>query len=694
MEKTQLEIEIIENKLWDMEKEPINKALNQCISKIQILTIYYNWLNNNKELMYNLNFKSRTNYDKALYDNFFKNLESYIRELNKALEAANSVSNTLNQKSKITKHYFTYLENELLNVNWQNYGYLDDSTSNTITRFTQNIETKENLQPEDFNVISILNFIINNSVQYKVELVKKVSSVSIFNRIQYYNDNNLVIVGPNGSGKSTFARSLKGKLGENGNYTIISAQHLLVFNSPSNINLNESSRDVVSNFQKYDKLGSDNNLVELFKNDFSNLVLALFEEKDERQRLYYENKEERKRSILDHTIEIWETLITHRQIVHGEKYNLQVQTNEGELYSFNQLSDGEKAVFYYIAHVLLAEQYSYILIDEPENHLHLSICIKLWNLLEQIRSDCKFIYITHNLDFAVSRNDKKLLWNKNFTPPFDWEVEEIKSDDMIPDIMLLEIMGNRRNVIFCEGDDRNSLDYKLYSRLFSNFNVIPVSGHDNVINYCKSFNNNKGLGRMTAYGIIDGDAWINEEIDSFAKNRIFVLPYNEVENSLCEEKILKSFISHTAGNEEDVLKFKKAFFKKINNERDNIASWYANNRINNFLKHNLFKESKSIEELKKEVEGVVSANKIEAFYKEMKNRIDLDLSSKNYGSLIKYVNIKKILTRELANKYIINKFEERLIKLLDSNLEFRSLVEEEIVKVYFSELVKEEVVYQ
>ncbi|MFJ7747089.1 hypothetical protein [Peribacillus sp. NPDC097295] len=140
------------------------------------------------------------------------------------------------------------------------------------------------------------------------------------------------------------------------------------------------------------------------------------------------------------------------------------------------------------------------------------------------------------------------------------------------------------------------------------------------------------------------------------------------------------------------MKFKEAFFKKINNGRDNIASWYANNRINNFLKHNLFKESKSIEELKKEVQGVVSTNKIEEFYKEMKNRIDVDLSSKNYGSLIKHVNIKKVLTRELAHKYIINKFEERFIKLLDSNSEFRSLVEEEIVKVYFSELVKEEAI--
>ncbi|PEM44274.1 DUF4435 domain-containing protein [Bacillus wiedmannii] len=679
--------ELVEKELWEI---PINEALNQCIEKIELLSYYYKWFYSNMEKMYDLGSRYVDAFDRTTFDLFFKNIEYSNKELENSLKAARIVLNTLEQSDEITSQYLIYLENELLNINWGKFNYIDYHFISRFNQFKQNIEAEKNLQSEDFQVIQNLNYIISYSMSYKDELVQKVSSISIFNRIQYFKDNNLVIIGPNGSGKSRFARSFKGKLGENKNYTIISAQHLLIFDPPNNINLSEKSREVVSNFQKYDKLGSDYNIVELFKNDFSNLVLALIEEKNERQRLYYEKKEDRKTSILDYTIEIWESLITHRNIVHNEGYSLEVNTFDGETYVFNQLSDGEKAIFYYIAHVLLAEKYSYILIDEPENHLHLSICIKLWDILEQVRSDCKFIYITHNLDFAVSRNDKKLLWNKNFIPPFDWEVEEIKSDEMIPDIMLLEIMGSRRDVIFCEGDDRNSLDYKIYSRLFSNYNVIPVSGHDNVINYCKSFNNNKGLGRMTAYGIIDGDTWTQEEISSLAKNNIIVLPYNEIENALCEINILKAFVSHTAGKEEHVLQFKEEFFKKIHRETDKIAIRYANNRINNFLKHNLFKENKNIEDLKKEVEEVISASKIEAFYQEMQDRILSDLNDENYEELIKYVDVKKSLTRELANKIIINNFEERFITLLDSEQKFKSLIDEEIVKVYFKDLVEME----
>lgn len=689
MEK--LHLEVVEKELWEIS---IIEALNECINKIQILSDYYNWLYENKEKMYELGSKHVEAFNRYTYDDFFRNIESSNRELDRALKSANVVSNSLEESSEITKQYLTYLEKELVSVNWGKYGYLDEYSLNAFNKFKQNIEKEEILQSDDFHVISFLQFIIGSTMQYKDELVHKVSSISIFNKIQRFKDSNLVIVGPNGSGKSTFARSFKGKLGGNNNYTIISAQHLLIFNPPRSINVYEKSRDVVSNFQRYEKLGSDDNLVELFKNDFSNLVLALFEERNERQKFYYESKEERTKSILDRTIEIWESLITHRQIVNNTEYSLEVKTHDGETYLFNQLSDGEKAIFYYIAHVLLAEEYSYILIDEPENHLHLSICIKLWDLLEQVRPDCKFIYITHNLDFAVSRNNKKLLWNKNFIPPFDWEVEEIESDEMIPDIMLLEIMGSRRDIIFCEGDDRNSLDYKVYSRLFPNYNVIPVNGHDNVINYCKSFNNNKKLGRMTAYGIIDGDVWTEKEIKSLAEKNIIVLPYNEIENALCELNILKAFVFHTAGTEERIFRFKDEFFKEIRKERDKIAIRYANNRINNFLKHNLFKENKSIEDLKKEVEEVISASKIEAFYQEMQDRILSDLNSENYEDLLKYVDVKRLLTRELANKHIVNNFEERFITLLDINPQFKSVIDEEVVKVYFEDLCRKEIISQ
>ena len=39
------------------------------------------------------------------------------------------------------------------------------------------------------------------------------------------------------------------------------------------------------------------------------------------------------------------------------------------------MSDGERAIFYFIGEVLCAKENSLIIIDEPENHLHKSILV-------------------------------------------------------------------------------------------------------------------------------------------------------------------------------------------------------------------------------------------------------------------------------------------------------------------------------
>ena len=96
---------------------------------------------------------------------------------------------------------------------------------------------------------------------------------------------------------------------------------------------------------------------------------------------------------------IWEKVITHRKlkICAGK---IEVESIEGisETYNGNLMSDGERAIFHFIAEVVSAEENSLIIIDEPENHLHNSILERLWNEIESARQDCVYLYITHNLD--------------------------------------------------------------------------------------------------------------------------------------------------------------------------------------------------------------------------------------------------------------------------------------------------------
>ena len=150
------------------------------------------------------------------------------------------------------------------------------------------------------------------------------------------------------------------------------------------------------------------------------------------------------------------------------------------------MSDGEKVVLYLISQVLQAPKNGFIIVDEPEIYLHKTILNKLWNILEKQRQDCIFVYLTHDLDFATSRSTAKKVWIKSFTFPDKWEIENIP-ENVLPESLLLELLGSRKNILFCEGK-KGSNDEKIYNLLFPNYTITPVESCFSVINYTKAFN--------------------------------------------------------------------------------------------------------------------------------------------------------------------------------------------------------------
>ncbi len=122
--------------------------------------------------------------------------------------------------------------------------------------------------------------------------------------------------------------------------------------------------------------------------------------------------------------------------------------------------------------------------------------------------------------------------------------------------------------MFCEGT-KNSLDYQIYSKLFSEFCFVkPVQGHKQVIQYTKAYNKLEETYGNKAYGIIDYD-WMDEaRIESYKKKNIFVLPFNEIEMLLVDEEMVNSVLSD---DEED----KK---QKINKLRDTVIGLCTTNK--------------------------------------------------------------------------------------------------------------------
>ena len=581
-------------------------------------------------------------------------------------------------EAESVSQYINFINNKLLDFNdgylisksYQNHWkkYFENSKNNIYAIRDYN---PDNLKYEihDFSKI-ILGYIkkimeFNNSLQ----LINKFKTIS----------NNIVIVGRNGSGKSTLSREFK-KIFSDGT-TSLSAQRVLYCKNISAIPISGDELKILSNFQNMDKVSSDSGYINLITSDMEKLMTALIYEHSNVAVKYIDDPNNQSETLLMRVRDIWNSLISHRKL-NIDKMPPYITYNDIE-YTFNELSDGEKAIFYFIGHILTAQENSYIIIDEPENHLHPAICNEIWDRLEEERRDCKFIYITHNLGFATGRN-ATILWNKKFVPPYNWDVEIFSQNSIIPNQLFLEILGSRKTVCFCEGD-YTSLDYRLYSVLFPNFNIIPVNGHREVISYVDAINKIGSKDPLYGYlpkaiGIVDGDYYNSEQKKAWKKKQVFSLPINEVENILVDEVLLSSAVKMFAAKENALENYYNKFWEKVSEEKETLAINFVKEYLHCSLKESYLKEKSDINKLQDEYNALVSKCEILKLYDNKLNDIDNWVNSKDYKSAMKFFNLKKCLVYDLA-RVIVNEYPERMITKIKEEEKLRNI----LINKYFND---------
>jgi len=229
---------------------------------------------------------------------------------------------------------------------------------------------------------------------------------------------------------------------------------------------------------------------------------------------------------------IWEKVLPHRQLVILGG-NLKTRTAGGEEYSASEMSDGERVTFYLIGQALLANPNTLLIFDEPELHINRSILAKLWDEIESARSDCCFLYITHDVEFASSRYaaTKYALRAFRRVPHDAWDIERVPEDRELPDDIVATIIGSRRPVLFVEGSG-GSLDSSLYRRVYDKFTVVPVGSCDQVIHTVAAFAARPELHRVGCAGLVDADGRTDEEASYLEGKGVYRLPVSEVENVL------------------------------------------------------------------------------------------------------------------------------------------------------------------
>lgn len=377
------------------------------------------------------------------------------------------------------------------------------------------------------------------------------------NKIEYQTESNsVVIVGANGSGKSKLGAWMEQQ--DMMGIHRIGAQRSLNFreNIPlqnftqaedavfyGNADTNESLRS-----KKYYRWNDGKEYTTKLLDDFENVLAALIASTNNENAKYVDacKKAEREgrgkpattKSSLDKLIDVWNEVFPQRGLrMKDSKFLTYFEKNgKEEEYFSNQMSDGERAVLYLTAQVLCVPQNKTLIVDEPEIHLHRSIMNRLWHTLEKSRSDCLFIYITHDTDFASLHSASDKIWIKEYNGT-NWVLSKIK-EPALPENLLFDILGSRKNVLFVEGE-RNSYDTQLYSFLYPNYYVIACGSCTQVVSRTKAFRNSPSLHHCQVFGIIDRDYRSDYEIEKYKDDGIYTLKVAEVENLFLVEELIR-----------------------------------------------------------------------------------------------------------------------------------------------------------
>lgn len=465
----------------------------------------------------------------------------------------------------------------------------------------------------------------------------------------------LLVIGVNGSGKSSFGKDIAAKYPELTER--ISGMHALFINTPA-ITWQEmiSERLLIPLRSEYEKL-----IIHLQKEEFEAAV-------------NYKESCKTKQGIpppvtkIDQIQVIWERMFAHNRLIRKSGFiELTSASKDGSPYTAERMSDGEKIVFYLIGAVLCARPGAMLIIEEPEIYLHTSIKGALWNEIEAARPDCMFIYLTHDIEFASSRQNGKRIWIRSYDADEHlWDYEVIENSESFPEELYMEILGSRKPVLFIEGTDSSSIDIRLYPYIFPEYMVKPMGGCQKVIETTKAFGQMKDFHNLESRGIVDRDRRTEGEITHLREQHIFVPEVAEVENLLMLENIVKIVARRMMRNEEDVFsQVKENVIRLFEKELDAQVILHAKHRVRKKLETAVDRKITTVEQLAEHVDAIRENIHVYDIYNRLHQKFASFVEEKSYADILRVYNQKGMLPQSrVCNLCGINNKESYLDLIL------------------------------
>ena len=457
-----------------------------------------------------------------------------------------------------------------------------------------------------------------------------------------HNVRQITVIGANGAGKTRFSR----KLIEDSSSKAFNLSALkAIFPDVSDTSMEGSINSLFdyaatsAHYLKPDASSEFEKLIFLLLHD--EFLELLIYKAHKMNNLAYEMPETK----LDKVVHMWEEVFPKNKILR-EGGKLLFSSENGETpYSLFKLSEGEKAVLYYLGAVMYAMPDAIIFVEDPTIFLHHSIIQALWNVIEEIRPDCTFIYNTHDIDFASSRIDNKCIWVRDFDPVNQaWDYEILKANDLFSDELYMDLLGSRKPILFVEGDELHSIDSKLYPLIFTEYTVKPLGSCNKVIEATRSFNDLQNFHHLDSHGIVDRDRREDKEVEYLRDKKVFVPDVAEIENILMLENVIRTIAKRKGKDPNYVFdKVKKNVINMFKSELRQQALLHVRHRVKRNVEYRIDRKFQNINALEDHMNDLVNEINPRGMYEELCRSFHSYVSVGEYAKVLKVFNQKSML---------------------------------------------------
>ena len=258
-------------------------------------------------------------------------------------------------------------------------------------------------------------------------------------------------------------------------------------------------------------------------------------------------------TVLTRTKELWRQVFPGRTITFTD-FTATV-TNDyfgATTYTAKHMSDGERTGLYLAGRVFDSAN-PVVVVDEPETHFHSRLAVRFWDALEDLARSKRFVYVTHDLNFALSRRGARVvLVRPNQSPELILPGASLPPDDVASILGAASFSIYASRIVFCEGREEKSLDQELLRAWFNDRDtaLIPVGGCDNVKRCTAAFQTTSVVSGLNAIGIVDRDHWPDEMLSGSAS--VHVLEVHEIESLYVLKPVYAAIAVHSGHKPDDV----------------------------------------------------------------------------------------------------------------------------------------------